>query len=98
MSQANVSSIVSQCCLPTEIFRLIRLIAEAGLDGGIYGVLNNHATMLAAGKVLSDDLKSAFMHFIDTLEKTWPDVPQASPQSPITQAYWKYWNERQAAV
>ena len=38
-------------------------------DGGLFFVLNAHATMLAQGKVPSDDLRVAFNSFAVKAEK-----------------------------
>lgn len=60
-------------------------------DEGVWLVLNDHATKVAAGKVLSDSLKSAFATFITELKNSWQDEPQTDLQSPLTIAYHRYW-------
>lgn len=60
-------------------------------DGGLYLVLNAHATLLAKGDKVSDELKLAFDSFIDNVEMYWSQPPNSDPNSPLGRAYYTFW-------
>ncbi|KAK0510985.1 hypothetical protein JMJ35_006537 [Cladonia borealis] len=62
-------------------------------DGGIILVLNAHATMLAQGKTLSDDLKVAFETFLAKVEENWLKPPNEEPTTPLGRAYYTFWTK-----
>lgn len=54
----------------TSCQKLTKCIDSASDDGGLFQVLNAHATMVAQGKPLSDDLKIAFNSFLVKVGRT----------------------------
>ena len=54
-------------------------------------MLNAHATMLAKGKILSDDLKVAFETFLAKVEENWLEPPNKDPNTPLGRAYYDFW-------
>ena len=56
-------------------------------------MLNAHATMLAKGKTLSDDLKVAFETFLTKVEENWLEPPNKEPNTPLGRAYYNFWTK-----
>jgi len=72
---------------------LIRCIDSASDDGGLFLVLNAHATMLAQGKTPSDDLQGAFDSFLTKVEEHWLQPPNKEPTTPLGSAYYTFWSK-----
>lgn len=56
-------------------------------------MLNAHATMLAQGKTLSDDLKVAFETFLAKVEENWLKPPNKEATTPLGRAYCDFWTK-----
>ena len=68
-------------------------------DGGLFAVLNSHATMVVAdrdrgrpgpGPVLPRDLEDAFQALLRNVRGYWPVRPDKDHTSPLGLAYVKY--------
>ena len=68
-------------------------IDSASNDGGLFLVLNAHATMVAQGKPLPNDLKVAFNYFLAKVEEYWLQSPTKEPNSPLGSAYYTFWKK-----
>ena len=75
----------------TSCQKLTICIDSAGDDGGLFLVLNAHATMVAQGKSLPDDLKVAFDSFLAKVEEYWLQPPSKEPNTPLGSAYYTFW-------
>ena len=64
---------------------------SASDDGGLFLLLNAHATMVAQGKPLADDLKVAFNSFLVQVEEYWLQPPAKDPNFPLGSAYYTFW-------
>ena len=64
---------------------------SASDDGGLFLLLNAHATMVAQGKPLADDLKVAFHSFLVQVEESWLQPPAKDPNFPLGSAYYTFW-------
>ncbi len=62
-------------------------------DGGLIGVLNAHASYVAQGKTLSDEVRSAFYFFLSKVEEHWLEQPNKNPNSPLGIAYFTFWKK-----
>ena len=62
-------------------------------DGYLFLVLNAHATKVAQGKSISDDLKVAFNSFLAKAEQYWLRSPSEEPNSPLGLAYYTFWKK-----
>ncbi|KAL9026720.1 MAG: hypothetical protein Q9196_004653 [Gyalolechia fulgens] len=62
-------------------------------DAGLFLVLNAHATMVAQGNPVPDDLKVAFDSFLAKVEQDWPQAPTKEPNSPLGSAYYSFWKK-----
>jgi hypothetical protein len=77
----------------TSCFKLTRYLdSEMDDDGGIFLVLNSHATLKAQGKTISQGLGSAFANFTTKVEQFWLQSPTSDPKSPLGAAYYEFWN------
>ena len=72
---------------------LTKCIDSATDNGGLFPVLNAHATMLAQGKTPSDDLEKAFHSFLAKFEENWPHSPNNDPTTPLGAAYHTFWEK-----
>ena len=63
----------------------------ASEDGGLFLVLNAHATMVAQRKPLPDDLKVAIKSFLAKVEEHWPQPPNKEPNTPLGSVYYTFW-------
>ena len=70
---------------------LIKYIDSVSNDGAILTVLNAHATVLAQGKPISDDLEVAFKKFLCQVEKNWLKSPRQEAMTPLGMAYCNFW-------
>ncbi|KAL2055085.1 hypothetical protein ABVK25_004423 [Lepraria finkii] len=61
--------------------------------GGLFLVLDAHATMVVQGKPISDDLKVAFNSFISKVQEYWLQPPDNEPNTPLGSAYYSFWKE-----
>ncbi|KAL9102285.1 MAG: hypothetical protein Q9163_002554 [Psora crenata] len=64
------------------------------IDGGIFSVINAHASLLAQcteGKEISPNLKEVFRSFITLAETSYPLTPIDDDKSQLTKAYWDFW-------
>ena len=77
----------------TSYQKLTICIDSASDDGGLFLVLNAHATMVAQGKPLLDDLKVAFNSFLAKVEEYWLQSPTKEPNSPLGSAYYTFWKK-----
>ncbi len=75
----------------TSCQKLTICIDSAGDDGGLFLVLDAHATMVAQGKSLPDDLKVAFDSFLAKVEEYWLQPPSKEPNTPLGSAYYTFW-------
>jgi len=75
----------------TSCRKLIKCIESASDDGGLFLVLNAHATMIAQGKPLPDNLKVAFNSFLTKVEEHWLQPPNKEPNTPLGSAYYTFW-------
>ena len=62
-------------------------------DGGVFLVLNAHATMLAQGEIVSRDLKMAFDVFLREVEENWGELLNKEPTSHMGSAYCAFWRK-----
>ena len=62
-------------------------------DQGLFLVLNAHATMVARGQTIPDDLEVAFKFFLDKVEECWLQVTDEDPNSPLGSAYYSFWEK-----
>ncbi|KAL9640853.1 MAG: hypothetical protein Q9164_000011 [Protoblastenia rupestris] len=65
---------------------------SASNDGGLFLVLNAHATVVAQGKPLPDDLKVAFNSFLAKVEEYWLQ-PANEPNTPLGSTYYTFWKK-----
>ena len=70
---------------------LIRYIDSVTNNRAILTVLNAHATVLAQGKSISDDLEVAFKGFLCQVVKNWLKSPRQEAMEPLGMAYSKFW-------
>ena len=70
---------------------LTEYIDSAGNDGAIFTVLNVHATLLARGDLISDELEAAFEKFLCEVRKNWLKSPRQEAMTPLGMAYCKFW-------
>lgn len=77
----------------TSCQKLTIRIESASDDGALFLVLNAHATTVAQGKPLPDDLKVAFNSFLAEIEEYWLQPPAKEPNSPLGSAYYTFWKE-----
>ncbi len=75
----------------TSCQKLTICVDSAGDDGGLFLVLDAHATMVAQGKFLPDDLKVAFNSFLAKVEENWLQPPNKEPNTPLGSAYYTFW-------
>ena len=73
--------------------KLTICIDSASDDGGLFLVLNAHATMVAQGNPLPDDLKVAFNSFLTKVEEYWLQPPTKEPNTPLGSAYYSFWKK-----
>ena len=73
--------------------KLTLYIDSASDDGGLFLVLNAHATMVAQGKPFPDDLKVAFNSFLAKVEEYWLQPPTKEPNTPLGSAYYTFWKK-----
>jgi hypothetical protein len=73
--------------------KLTVYIDSASDDGGLFLVLNTHATMVAQGKPLLDDLKVAFNSFLAKVEEYWLHPSTKEPNTPLGSAYYTFWKK-----
>ncbi|KAL2056070.1 hypothetical protein ABVK25_003713 [Lepraria finkii] len=66
---------------------------SASDDGGLFLVLDAHATMVMQGKPISDDLKVAFNSFLAKVEEYWLQPPNKEPNTPLGSAYYSFWKK-----
>ncbi|MCJ1223396.1 hypothetical protein MMC12_000036 [Toensbergia leucococca] len=66
---------------------------SASDDGGLFLVLNAHATMVAQRNPLPDDLKVAFNSFLAKVEEYWLQPPTKEPNTPLGSAYYSFWKK-----
>ncbi|KAL9104998.1 MAG: hypothetical protein Q9163_000095 [Psora crenata] len=64
---------------------------SAGDDGGLFLVLNAHASEVSQGKPLPDDVKVAFNSFLAKVEEYWLQPPRQDPDTPLGSAYYTFW-------
>ncbi|KAL9123561.1 MAG: hypothetical protein Q9217_007016, partial [Psora testacea] len=65
-----------------------------GIDGGIFSVLNAHATLLAQcaeGKEILPEFEQAFRTFVTVAENCYPLTPMDDDKSQIARGYWEFW-------
>ena len=79
--------------IKTSYQKLTRCIDSAGDDGGLFLVLNAHATMVAQGNSLPDDLKVAFDSFLAKVQEYWLQPPNKEPNTPLGSAYYTFWKK-----
>ena len=77
----------------TSYQKLTIYIDSASDDGGLFLILNTHATMVAQGKPLPDDLKVAFNSFLAKVEEYWLQPPTKEPNTPLGSAYYTFWKK-----
>ena len=75
----------------TSWLKLIICIDCASDNGGLFLVLNAHATMVAQGKIIPQDLKVAFDCFLAKVEENWLKPPDKDPNTPLGCAYYNFW-------
>ena len=74
--------------------KLTIYIEDSASDyGGLFLVLDAHATMVVQGKPISDDLKVAFNSFIVKVEEYWLQPPDKEPKTPLGSAYYSFWKK-----
>ena len=73
--------------------KLTICIDSASDDGGLFLVLNAHATMVAQGNPLPDDLKVAFNSFLAKVEEYWLQPPTKEPNTSLGSAYYFFWKK-----
>ena len=73
--------------------KLTLCIDSKSNDGGVFLVLNAHATMVAQGKSVPDDLQAAFNSFLAKVEQHWLQPPSDDPNSPLGSAYYTFWKK-----
>ena len=72
-------------------------IDAANIDGGIFVVLNAHATTLAKDIPQSEEFKKAFDCFLRGIEKRRLQPPDGNPNSPFGRAYDTVWRQKEVA-
>ena len=77
----------------TSCQKLTICIDSANDDGRLFLVLNAHATMVAQGRPLPDDLKVAFNSFLVKVEEYWLRPPTKEPNNPLICAYDTFWQK-----
>ena len=74
--------------------KMLNIQVEEGIEGGIFSVLNAHATLLAQsveGKESSSEYERAFRSFITIAENSYPLTPMDDDKSQLARAYWEFW-------
>jgi len=63
---------------------------NAGVDGGIFDLLNAHATLVANGQI-TPDITSAFQTFRIQANESFLQPPNHDLTSPLGLAYSRFW-------
>ena len=77
----------------TPCQKLTICIDSASDDGRLFLVQNAHATVVAQGRPLPDDLKVAFNFFLAKVEEYWLQPPTKEPNNPLSSAYYTFWKK-----
>lgn len=73
--------------------KLTICINSANDDGRLFLILNAHATMVARGNPLPNNLKVAFNSFLAKVEEYWLQPPTKEPNTPLGSAYYSFWKK-----
>ena len=73
--------------------KLTKCLDSTDDDGGLFLVLNAHATMVAQGKIVPDNVKVAFNSLISQVEENWLQPPNKDHTTPLGSAYCNFWNK-----
>lgn len=61
-------------------------------DGGLFSVLNAHATTVVQGDGVPRELELTFRNFLTCVEAAWLQPPTKHHDSPLGRAYYEFWH------
>ena len=63
---------------------------KAPIHGGLFGVLNKHASMIARGEVVTVELETSFRNFLLQVQENWLVPPDPDPDSELGRSYFEF--------